>query len=185
MGIDPITGEFYIGYREANTKPSHIDLFEYKTSSEVVKLKFDRMNWIIVAEFESGNYAWDFEQLSIYENWNNPLLLNEHCRYGSKARFKSGTPSEETLVKLRKPKKNTENMKKAALLREEKKRINGYRVANEVRERISKNNGRGMKNKSHSEIAKNKMRGTREPYGPLNYKRKSSPRGPYGPRKKK
>jgi hypothetical protein len=29
-----VTGEFYIGYREANKKPSHIDLLEYKTSSK-------------------------------------------------------------------------------------------------------------------------------------------------------
>ena len=37
MGHNPVTGEFYIGYREANTKPSHIDLFDYRTSSNRVR----------------------------------------------------------------------------------------------------------------------------------------------------
>lgn len=89
FGYNPITGEFYIGYREANTKPSHIDLFEYKTSSKVVQPIFDRMNWVVLAEFEIGNDAYDFEQQSIFENWDNPLLLNEVCYFKSKGRFKT------------------------------------------------------------------------------------------------
>ena len=87
FGYNPITGEFYIGYREANTKPSHIDLFEYRTSSKAVEPIFDQMVWTILAEFDLGNDAYDFEQLSIYENWDNPLLLNETCFY-EKKRFK-------------------------------------------------------------------------------------------------
>jgi hypothetical protein len=87
-GINPITGEFYIGYREINTKPSHIDILEYRTSSKVVEPIFDMMTWQVLAEFETGKDAYDFEQLSIYENWDNPLLLNERC-YFQKERFKS------------------------------------------------------------------------------------------------
>ena len=39
-----------------------------------------------MAECENGDDAYDIEQLLIYENWNNPLLLNETCYYG-KRRF--------------------------------------------------------------------------------------------------
>lgn len=88
FGFNPVTEEFYIGYREANTEPSHIDLFEYRTSSKIVNPIFDQFIWTILAEFEIGDDAYDFEQLLIYENWNNPLLLNENCHYEGK-RFKS------------------------------------------------------------------------------------------------
>ena len=47
----PTTGEFYIGYRSANKKPSHLDLPEYKTSSKIVNPRFEEFNWIILAEF--------------------------------------------------------------------------------------------------------------------------------------
>lgn len=83
------TGEFYIGYREANTVPSHLDFLTYRTSSTVVKPSFEKYDWWIVAEFITGNDAYDFEQTLIFENWNNPLLLNENCRFNSKKRFKS------------------------------------------------------------------------------------------------
>ena len=99
MGIDLITREFYIGYREANTKPSHIDLFEYRTSSDPIKLRFDQMIWSILAEFEIGNDAYDFEQLSIFENWDNPLLLNQHCSYGHD-RFKITEDGKNYLRKI-------------------------------------------------------------------------------------
>jgi len=102
MGIHKVTGEIYIGYRERNiilNKLSHIDLFEYKTSSKVVRPIFEQMIWTILAEFENGNDAYDFEQQLIYENWDNSLLLNRFCHYG-KARFKkSGTQSEATRKK--------------------------------------------------------------------------------------
>lgn len=86
-----ITGEFYFGYREVNLRlniPSSQDLPKYKTSSKKVKPIFAEFNWIILAEFFSGNDAYDFEQLLIHENWNNPLLLNQNCQYNTK-RFKS------------------------------------------------------------------------------------------------
>ena len=42
---NPITGEFYIGYREANTEPAHIDFPKYKTSKSIVKENFKDFNW--------------------------------------------------------------------------------------------------------------------------------------------
>lgn len=86
--IDKDTSEFYIGYREANKEPSHIDLPKYKTSATKIHNNFDKFNWYIIAEFFDGDSAYDFEQLLIYENWNNEALLNRQCFYG-KSRFKS------------------------------------------------------------------------------------------------
>lgn len=108
FGYNPLTGEFYIGYREANTQPSHIDLFEYRTSSDIVIPIFDQMIWTILAEFEIGNDAYDFEQQLIYENWNNPLLLNEVCYYNKK-RFKNRQPWNKGIKMAI---EQTKNMKK-------------------------------------------------------------------------
>ena len=91
MGTHKETGEIYVGYREQNAAKnvlSHIDLFEYRTSSKDVNPIFDQFNWCIVAEFYDGDDAYDFEQQLIFENWQNPLLLNRVCYYG-KVRFKA------------------------------------------------------------------------------------------------
>ena len=88
MGIHKITGQIYIGYREINSNPSHIDLFNYRTSSNIVKPHFDDYDWHIIAEFFKGDAAYDFEQELIFKNWSNPLLLNKNCHHG-KRRFKA------------------------------------------------------------------------------------------------
>jgi hypothetical protein len=77
-----VTGEFYFGYRFANKQPSHIDFPQYKTSSRKVRPLFDQFDWIIVAEFDTAEDAYDLEQLCIHEHWESPLLLNQRCNYG-------------------------------------------------------------------------------------------------------
>jgi hypothetical protein len=104
MCTHKITGEFYIGYRHANKLQSHLDLVEYKTSSKLVKPRFCEFDWLIIAEFFSPEDAYDFEQLLIYENWKNALLLNKSCYYGGK-RFMGGqnkgvSPSKETILRM-------------------------------------------------------------------------------------
>lgn len=87
IGTHSITGEVYIGYREKNVKlnrPSDIDLLMYRTSSKVVRPKFDEFNWQVIAEFMSGNDAYAFEQQLIHEHWGDPLLVNQSCHYGKK-----------------------------------------------------------------------------------------------------
>jgi hypothetical protein len=96
----PVTGEFYIGYREANKRPSHLDLPEYRTSAPKVTNTFDLFEWKILAEFYDGDDAYDHEQLLIYENWDNPLLLNGNCHYGSIKRFKFYNHTEEHKIKI-------------------------------------------------------------------------------------
>ncbi len=74
--VHNITGHYYFGYRENNIKvnlPSNLDFPLYRTSSIVVKHDFENYSWHIVAEFEFGKDAYDFEQQLIYENWENPL----------------------------------------------------------------------------------------------------------------
>ena len=100
-----ITDEFYIGSRCYNIKlnvVSHLDFPNYKTSSKTVKSNFDDYNWIIFAEFFNDKDAYDCEQQLIFENWNNPLLLNKMCHYG-KNRFKpivAYQHTEETKAKI-------------------------------------------------------------------------------------
>jgi len=89
--IDHPTGEFYIGYRAANTVPAEADFgIKYKTSSNQLLHPFEEYAQTILAEFylpSGSDDAYDFEQALIFENLGNPLMVNERCYYGSKARF--------------------------------------------------------------------------------------------------
>ena len=75
-----ITGQIYIGsrYSKKQKLPSNLDLPLYKTSSKIVKPIFDEFDWIIIAEFFDRISAVKFEQELIFENKNNPLILNRH-----------------------------------------------------------------------------------------------------------
>ena len=92
------TNQFYIGYRMRNVKlnkPSHLDLPKYKTSSTTIRPDFSNYNWTIVAEFFDSSHAYTFEQQLICDNWENPLLLNEHYNLGENHfRNKGGKPSK-------------------------------------------------------------------------------------------
>lgn len=74
------TKQFYIGSRTSKKLkyPSHIDLPKYKTSSKYVKPNFNEYDWFIIAEFFDSKDAYLFEQETIKELWNNPLILNKH-----------------------------------------------------------------------------------------------------------
>ena len=90
------TDQFYIGYRMANVKlniPSHLDLPEYKTSSTKVRPDWPNYTWTIVAEFFDPSAAYIFEQQMIFDNWKNPLLLNEQYRLGKLKQFRTSGPS--------------------------------------------------------------------------------------------
>jgi hypothetical protein len=79
--VNRITGEFYIGYREANRKKAELDIISYKTSSTKVRPIFDQFECFIIAEFfteTSGSDAYWFEQELIKENINDILCLNQY-----------------------------------------------------------------------------------------------------------
>jgi hypothetical protein len=71
-------GTFYIGSRTSNklNLPSHKDILKYKTSSDIVKPRFEQFNTMILAEFFDPYDAYVFEQELILENFKNPLILN-------------------------------------------------------------------------------------------------------------
>jgi hypothetical protein len=86
------TNKFYIGYREYNIalgRTSTEDLPLYKTSSKKVNPIFDQFTWQIIAEFDTGDNAYEFEQQLIKEHWDNPLLLNKQYRLPSGKKFKT------------------------------------------------------------------------------------------------
>lgn len=100
------TGQFYIGYREANKIPASEDLPIYQTSSRnIKKLKFENFNWKIIAEFLDGDSAYEFENRLIEENFKNPLCLNKHFVKDGKRKFngsvnKGKILSDETKKKM-------------------------------------------------------------------------------------
>lgn len=100
------TGEYYIGYREKNTLPSHIDLPIYKTSSKIVKADFDSYTWAIVAEFTTGDDAYYHEQCLIYDAWGDSLMINKHHRRFSSPQFRCKGHSQETKDKIARTQKS-------------------------------------------------------------------------------
>ena len=103
------TNQFYIGYRMVNVElniPSHLDLPEYKTSSKKVRPDWDNYTWTILAEFFDPSHAYTFEQQLIFDNWDNPLLLNGQYRLGEQKQFRTKGPrSDETKQKISDAKK--------------------------------------------------------------------------------
>ena len=74
------SGEFYIGYREANKVPALEDLGkQYFTSSNTIQeLGFSNFDIEIIEEFETGIEAYNYEQILIKENIHDSLCLNGH-----------------------------------------------------------------------------------------------------------
>jgi hypothetical protein len=156
MCIHKESKEFYIGYREANTLPSNVDFMCYKTSSPIVSNNFDDYVWYIIAEFYTGNDAYDFEQQLIFENWRNDLLLNRSCFYG-KNRFKCESLSEEHKNSIRLAQTGK------VLSKETKQKIRNKRAlqitSNETKEKISKSLIGNSRSKSlRSEETKKKIK---------------------------
>lgn len=97
-----ITKKYYIGYRERNAVlgiPSSLDLQNYKTSSKIVNPNFEEYDSVILAEFFTGDAAYDYEQQLISECWGDPLLINQNCHLG-RARFKRNHCTEKTRLKI-------------------------------------------------------------------------------------
>ena len=103
MCTNRISGQFYIGYREANVKlnrTSDVDFPVYQSSSKSVKESFEEFDWVIMAEFKSGKDAFDFEHALIYEHWSDPLLLNQHCCHNGQQFRRTSPPWNKNTVGL-------------------------------------------------------------------------------------
>jgi hypothetical protein len=180
------TGNFYIGYRESNRLPSHLDFPFYKTSSTIVSNNFDNYDWIIIAEFFRGNDAYDAEQQLIFENWNSPLLLNKSCFFNKK-RFKCESISdshkqsirtaqtgkvlsEDTKEKIRKKRllqvttdETKDKISKSLVGNSRSKKPRSENTKQKIKESLAKTYQEkpkvlGMLGKTHSEETKEKMR---------------------------
>lgn len=89
------SGEFYYGCRWANKKPAEQDLgFIYKTSSKKVKEKlkesgYENCLWEIIEQCETKEEVLDSEQILIWDNKDNTMLLNGNVinPYTRKTRF--------------------------------------------------------------------------------------------------
>ena len=90
-----ISKEFYIGCRTINKTSASDDLWvKYFTSSKRVLQRIksegtDSFTATILDEFETGEDAFDAEQLMISERINNPLCLNQQFQLNGKRRFLS------------------------------------------------------------------------------------------------
>ena len=102
-----LSGQFYFGSRQVNVLSPKEDLPIYQSSSKIVKeIGFENFEWEILAEFDSGDDAYDYENRLIKENFRNHLILNRHYRSDGKSRFKrSGPHSNETKSKMSKSKR--------------------------------------------------------------------------------
>lgn len=77
-----ITGHFYFGYRSKNKVPSQLDLgIKYFTSGKITKKNFHEYDYEILAEFFDPESAYNYEQSLIFENKNDPLILNKQFRF--------------------------------------------------------------------------------------------------------
>lgn len=100
----PTTGEFYIGFRFANKAPANRDLgIKYFTSSKFIKPRFEEFNYTIIQEFLDANEAYDLEQFLIYQELENPLILNRVCHYNKPRFLRTGKHTEKSKLKMRKP----------------------------------------------------------------------------------
>lgn len=99
--IDHPSGNFYIGYRYANKVPA-IDDFGilYKTSTNRLKYTFEEYEQTIIAEFNTGHEAYDFEQKMIYDNIGNDLMENGVCHYNKTRFLFYGPHSKDTIEKM-------------------------------------------------------------------------------------
>jgi hypothetical protein len=136
--------------------PSHLDLPEYKTSSTTIRPDWSNYTWTIIAEFFDPSDAYTFEQQLICDNWENPLLLNEHYNLG-KNQFRNIGPSPRkgTTLSAETKQKMSDAKKGKTHSAESKQKMSASKqnMSVETRQKISD----AKKGKTHSAESKQKM----------------------------
>ena len=99
--VHKVSGQFYIGYREANSAPAQQDLPKYQSSSNVVKeMGFENFDWEILCEFDDADGAYLMEQKLISDHIKNPLCLNKHYVREGGLKFVCRYHTDETRKKM-------------------------------------------------------------------------------------
>ena len=150
-----VTGEFYIGVRYANRLPAELDFPNYKTSSKKVKPIFDEFHWEIIALFFTKEDAYDFEQELIFENFNDPLILNGSC-FHNKSRWYHQNHSDETKSRMK---------ASAKLSWESGTRNTDFMKSDEWHQKL-KDARKNRPSKPHSDETRHKMREAHKTRGP-------------------
>lgn len=141
---NPITNEFYIGYRKANKVPAEHDLgTDYFTSAPAIKERFNEFQTTILAEFFDPNDAYDHEQYLIYCDLGNPKMINKSCYYGKQRFNNSIGKSHSTEIKA----------KISASLKGKPSSKKGNKISETHKAKISAS----LKGKHHSEEHKAKL----------------------------
>lgn len=79
------TGRFYIGYRGTTRAIEQDLLVKYFSSSKLVKRLLEQGTACVgevLATFDQQREAYEFEQQSIFDQFDNPLILNQSCYFG-------------------------------------------------------------------------------------------------------
>lgn len=104
-----ITSRFYIGMRSANTVTATEDIgVIYFTSCSTIKADPYSYTYEVIAEFDTIEEAFTYENTVIKNEWNNDLILNKHYQNNmstfSMKGFKRPDVSELNKKRLSKPK---------------------------------------------------------------------------------
>lgn len=170
------TGQFYIGYREGNRVEASLDLgIKYKTSSIIIKeMGFDNFKKEIIAEFENGIDAYDFENNLISEHFDNELCLNQHYRKtNGEKRFRCDAEVGKKIALSNTGRKLTKEWKEKVKnywndsARElQRQRRLGTKMTEEARHKMSESQRKRppMTNETKARIAKTRLSKT---YSPL------------------
>ena len=168
MGTHRETGQFYIGYRYANTCPSSCDLgTHYFTSSKRIKhLGFENFEWIILAEFFDKEAAWVVENEMIKEHFRDTLNLNQQV-YGRLTAAGSKW-TEERHKKHKEWWQSRSSEEKSITAAKKRAKAKGRKHTDEARAKISQNKiysteyraklSASSRGRKHTEEAKEKNR---------------------------
>lgn len=150
--VDRVTGEYYIGFRSAHKVAPEFDLWvKYFTSSRIVKSKIDCFDPSIIEIFDSAQEAYDYEQLLIYENWEDPLMINKSCYHNKKAFKQSDHLSEDHKLNISKATKGR------VFSDEHKQKLAKAKLGKPLSEETKKKMSEVRTGRSHSDSTKDKI----------------------------
>lgn len=149
-----ITGEFYIGYREANIVPSTEDIgIKYFSSSKKVKPFHEQFSFQVIAEFFIGEDAFDFEQEYIQEHIKHPLCLNGYVNHKF---YCGGVKTKEHRQKIGNAHRGV--VKKPSSIKKQKEWRENNPMTDEAKKELGQKISLAFSNKTEEEIVEWKQK---------------------------